>query len=642
MELLVRSQIAKVLYGVLFVVLVPLALVAWAHGAGIAVPLPAFHPIPRGPLLMACGAAFMAFGMLTLWRDGGGLPMNAFPPPRLVEKSIYSVVPHPIYGGFVILCAGVAIFYGSTSGLWLVTPCVALACSALVLGYEAPDLRKRFGVRTLSLWLPCNRAEAPSLMERLRVYLVVLLPWLVVYELLGALGKPSDAVSTYLPFEMRLPVIAWTELPYASTYLVVLAAPLMARSGTTLRRFALRGLTAMAFIFPLYLLLPFFVPPRPFQPGSLLDPMLLWERAPSSGIAAFPSFHVAWAFIAASTLGGSSRWRRFFWWLWALLVALSCIATGMHSIADVLAGALAYQVVVRMPDIWKAILHVAESIANCWKEWRWGPVRIINHGGFAAVASLFGVWMIDAVLGSGREALTLSIFFCSIVGAALWAQWVEGSPSLLRPMGFYGGMLGAAVGAVPAFFLHVSLWHTFAAVCVAAPGIQALGRLRCLVQGCCHGRPVASVEGIRYTHPRSRVCRLAHLDGVPVHAAPVYSILCNLVVGLALLRLLQLHSSPTFLCGVYLLLSSTGRFVEEAYRGEPQTLTVYSLHLYQWITILIAVAGAAITTIPTSPLAHLSGSRPSSVLLAFGCGAITWFVTGIDFPESSRRFARLT
>ncbi len=190
--------------------------------------------------------------------------------------------------------------------------------------------------------------------------------------------------------------------------------------------------------------------------------------------------------------------------------------------------------------------------------------------------------------------------------------------------------------------IHVNLWVVFAAICVAAPWIQGLGRLRCLVQGCCHGHATKSVPGIRYTHPRSRVCRLAHLTGVAVHATQLYSILCNAVVGLALLRLFQLHSSATLICGVYLLLSGAGRFVEEAYRGEPQTLTLYGLRLYQWIAILTAVAGAAITCVHGPALPPSFTFRGSAIWVALGCSAMAWFVTGVDFPESSRRFARLT
>ena len=630
------------LYGTFFVAVLPLALVLWAHATRDAVHLAAQYSVLWGSALAAFGLVIALTGMMSLWRYGGGLPMNAFPPVRFVANGIYSLVPHPIYGGFVIACAGVAIFSGSASGLWLVTPTVALACAALVLGYELPDLRSRFGAPAFSVWLPRDGPGAPSLLERIRVYLVVLLPWLAVFELLWRLGASVGAVATYLPFERRLPVIEQTEAVYASTYLVVLLAPLLIGTGHALRRFALRGLVAMALIFPLYLLLPFFVPPRPFHPTTPIGQLLLMERTPFSGIAAFPSFHMVWALIAASALGEGGRAKKYAWWTWAALVGVSCVTTGMHSIPDVLAGVVAFAIVVRMHAIWMAILRVAEWIANSWKEWRIGPIRIINHGGFAAAAILLGVWLIGALLVPGRECLVVSIFVCSTVGAALWAQWVEGSPALLRPMGFYGGMIGAAIGGAPALLIHVDLWMVFGAICIAAPWIQGIGRLRCLVQGCCHGRATETADGIRYTHPRSRVCRLAQLSGVPVHATPVYSILWNAVVGAALLRLLQLHSPATLICGVYLLLSGAGRFVEEAYRGEPQTLVFYGLRLYQWIAILAVVAGAVVTCVHGPAMPRIFPLRISLILVAIGCSAVAWFVTGVDFPESSRRFARLT
>jgi protein-S-isoprenylcysteine O-methyltransferase Ste14 len=636
------SYLPKALYGALFVAVLPLVLVLWAHGTRDAIHLEALQSPVWGTVLAALGVAVTLLGMVSLWRFGGGLPMNAFPPAHFVTNGIYSLVPHPIYGGFVIVCAGVAILFGSASGLWLVTPSVALASAALVLGYEMPDLRRRFGVPQSSPWLACDSLEAPSLLERLRVYFVVLLPWLAVFELIGLLGQASDAVPTYLPFESRLPVLEQTEVIYASTYFVVLAAPLLMRSGHALRKFAQRGLIAMAFLFPLYLLLPFYVPPRPFIPVTPFGQMLLWERTPESGTAAFPSFHVVWALIAASALAEGGRGKKLAWWAWAALVAVSCVTTGMHSIADVLAGVVAFALIVRSGEIWLAILRVAEWIANAWKEWRIGPVRIINHGGFAGAAALVGIALIDAQLGPGRAVLTASIFLCAVLGAAFWAQWVEGSPALLRPMGFYGGMIGAAIGAVPALFIHLNLWVAFAAVCIAAPWIQGIGRLRCLVQGCCHGRATDTAAGIRYVHPRTRVCRLTQLSAVPVHATPVYSILWNVVIGAALLRLLALHCSATLICGVYFLLSGAGRFVEEAYRGEPQTLTIGGLRLYQWIAILTVLAGAAMTAINGPVMPPISPLQVSSILLALGCGLAAWFVTGVDFPESMRRFARLT
>ena len=77
MELLDRSRIARVLYGALFVVVVPLALVAWAHGTAGVVHLPVLHSALWGTMLISFGVVTMALGMLSLWIYGGGLPMNA-------------------------------------------------------------------------------------------------------------------------------------------------------------------------------------------------------------------------------------------------------------------------------------------------------------------------------------------------------------------------------------------------------------------------------------------------------------------------------------------------------------------------------------------------------------------------------------
>ena len=637
-----RRLVGKLLYGVLFVGVLPGLLVMWACCTSSLVHLPALCWQQGGMALAGAGLLAMAAGVLALGRMGGGLPMNAFPPPRFVSTGAYGLVPHPIYGGFVLLCLGASLLTGSASGLWLVTPSVALGCAALVLGYELPDLRRRFGKPTASVWLAADEERSASLLERLRVYFVVVLPWLAIFEGIGWMGVLPDEVSTYLDVERTWPTVGWAEIPYASTYLLVLAAPLLIMSARTLRRFGLLGLRAMGLIFPLYLLLPFHVPPRPGVESGILGWLMAWERTPISGIGAFPSFHVTWACIVASVLGSGGRVRRVLAWSWAALVAVSCVLTGMHSMADVVAGALAFVLVAHMDALWRRVLLLAERVANSWREWRVGRLRIINHGAWAGLGALVGVVWIDTLLGPGQTASTFALYLFSTVGAALWAQWVEGSPALLRPMGFYGGMIGAILGCGFAMLMGVHLWVVMAAVAVATPWIQGIGRLRCLVQGCCHGRAATEVPGIRYMHPRTRVFRLAHLAGVPVHATPVYSMLCNLAIGLALWRMNGLGASCAMLCGVYLLLSGAGRFVEEAYRGEPQTMNFCGLHLYQWIALATAAAGAVLTALPSEALMPVHSLRLSSFAIAVVCGAMAWFVTGMDFPESNRRFARLT
>jgi len=595
----IKQHVGKILYGSLFCIAIPALLALWSMRLDALHAMPSLQRPTLGASLMTVGALMMALAMESLWRRGGGLPMNAFPPPRHVVTGLYMLAPHPIYYGFTLLCAGASLRYGSAAGLWITTPFVGACCAALVLGHELPDLRERFGANDDSVWLPRPGAQKPRWRERFRLYFTVLTPWLLIYEGLQHLGpRLGTRGSTFLPCESSWPVITAWEPIYSSIYLLIIFAPLLLRSADALRRFASLSLRAMALLFPLYALLPYFVPPRPYAPGAettIFYTLQTWERTPVSGGAAFPSFHVVWALIAAESFCHGRRWLRCVTYLYAAAVAVGCILTGMHSLIDVLAGATAFLVILAMPTIWRAMLSGCERVANSWREWRFGALRVINHGGWAALATLVVLLIIAALLGEHGAILSACIYFFATVGAALWAQWVEGSPSLLRPLGFYGGMIGSILGALVALPLGLNLWTALAAICMGSAWMQAIGRLRCLVQGCCHGAATHGAEGIHYHHPRTRVCRLSDLGGRTVHATQLYSMLCCAVTGLAMLRHYTLGASATTLCAAYLILSGLGRFVEEAYRGEPQTLVACSLRLYQWIAIFTIALGAVIS-----------------------------------------------
>jgi len=314
----------------------------------------------------------------------------------------------------------------------------------------------------------------------------------------------------------------------------------------------------------------------------------------------------------------------------------------MHALIDVVAAGLLVWLIFHVEGTWSRLRAVTERIANSWHEWRVGPIRIINHGAYAAVGVFTGLLLLQACLGGNKHSIPVAIFIGGTIGAALWAQWIEGSPMLLRPLGFYGGLLGTSAGAIlAAAWTHTNVWVALSALCVAAPWIQGLGRLRCLVQGCCHGRQTTPEIGIRYSHPRSRVFRIPALRDVPIHATPLYSLLWNVLVAMAVTRLYWLQVNAAMIGGIYLILSGTGRFVEEAYRGEPQTAVFRGLRLYQWIAILTLIVGAIVTTVTDAPAPPRPGLESSSVLIAFVCAMAAWFVTAIDFPESNRRFARL-
>jgi protein-S-isoprenylcysteine O-methyltransferase Ste14/membrane-associated phospholipid phosphatase len=637
------SLLAKFLYGLLFTVFFPAGLIAWARATLGLVTVPLAAALPLGLTLCGLGAILLLSGWYALGAYGGGLPMNIAPPPRMVSGGIYRLLAHPIYAGFCLLCAGTAISTGSASGLWLVTPFVILGCAALVLGYERPDLQARFGAGYAERFsfLPPDRAIDAQFRDRLRCYLLVLLPWIILYEAVIALGIPSDAVSSFLPFESRIPVVEWTEVFYASTYLWVLLAPLAARTQRRLREFCLAGCVAMAIVFPLFLAIPLIASPRPFIPHTILGGLLLWERGLDSSAAAFPSFHVIWAFLAVRAY--EERWPslRWLWRGWTALISLACLTTGMHSIVDVVGGILVAALCIHVQEAWHAIRRGTEAIANSWREWRLGPLRVINHGIYAGVGASSLLIIVGYLAGPGTGNILALTGAVSLLGAGLWAQGIEGSPRLLRPFGFYGGLLAATLVIALAPLFGLSFWLVAAAFSVGAPWGQGIGRLRCLVQGCCHGSTAPDSVGIRYTQARSRVCQLAELRGVPLHPAPLYSILANGYIALLTARMWILGMPLHLICGVYFLLSGLGRFVEEAYRGEPQTPIVGGLRLYQWIALAVAVAGALITALGRSgPAPHPQFNGPS-LLIALGFGLVWWFALGVDFPDSNRRFARL-
>jgi hypothetical protein len=133
-----------------------------------------------------------------------------------------------------------------------------------------------------------------------------------------------------------------------------------------------------------------------------------------------------------------------------------------------------------------------------------------------------------------------------------------------------------------------------------------------------------------------------------VYPTPFYSIAGNVVIGLGLARLRVLGAPDVLILGVYLILSGLARFVEEGYRGEPQTPRVLGLPIYQWLAVLSLAAGIAVTAFGAPPesvagSAVVGFSAPSSghaaaALLMF---VLTGAAMGVDLPASNRRFSRL-
>ncbi len=637
----------KILYAVIFIVLLPLALIVWSVRLDTYIKLPV--PELTG-LVLVCIGIILLSGMIlllggwyALYAYGNGLPMNAFPPERYVAKGVYSILPHPIYAGFCLLTLGGFLAAESPGGLWIIFPTLCLGCVSLVYGFEKEATEKMFGKSTAThlLRLPDDDESKPRIKDYVRVYLLVLLPWAIAYECVQFLGISKDAFSLFFPFESKLPVLEWTELIYFSVYPMVLLFPLFIRTNSVLRKFSIHSVLATVICFIIYLTLPVTAEPRAFVASSFFGELLKFEQAVDNPVCAFPSFHVIWVLICARYYITKTSTKKIIL-VWAIVVSLSCITTGMHSIADVIGGVLLFYFVDKRWKIWNLIRAIAEKIANSWSEFYIGKVRFINHGAWAALGMFVGLSFAGIILTRSASMNIVIIALGGLAGAGLWAQIVEGSSGLLRPYGYYGGVIGAVLGAIVSGFLSgnsIILISTFA---LTGPIIQSFGRCRCLVQGCCHGRPTDDTTGIRYYHPNSRVTKMAKLGGEYVHPTPVYSILWNIVIFIILLRLYFLHSEPNLISGLYLILTGLGRFIEESLRGEPQTKIIGGLRLYNWIAVITIICGGIVSSFPSGLSFPTPQLEFSNLLIPFGIAIIIYFALGVDVPSSNKRFSRLT
>jgi phosphatidylglycerol---prolipoprotein diacylglyceryl transferase len=114
---------------------------------------------------------------------------------------------------------------------------------------------------------------------------------------------------------------------------------------------------------------------------------------------------------------------------------------------------------------------------------------------------------------------------------------------------------------------------------VALPFSIALGRLGCLVAGCCRGAPWDGPVAIAYH------------DGVLRHPAQLYEALFQLLAGWTLLALWRRGILFGRLFALYLAAYGVFRFATEFIRDTAKPFAGFSA--YQWMSLAMIVAGAA-------------------------------------------------
>jgi phosphatidylglycerol---prolipoprotein diacylglyceryl transferase len=216
-----------------------------------------------------------------------------------------------------------------------------------------------------------------------------------------------------------------------------------------------------------------------------------------------------------------------------------------------------------------------------------GPFTVYSYGVLLAAAYLLALYMAvqraKARGIDGNRVLDLGIYLivAALVGAKLLLLIVDfdqfrRDPSelwtLVRSGGvFYGGLvLATIVGIWYARKHQMPLWLTADA---CAPGIalgHVIGRMGCLLAGCCYGSPTAEPWGITF-HDHFAAANVGTPLETALHPTQLYDGGAELLI-LILLLATEKRGKPfagrTF--WFYMLLYAVSRFVIEFFRGDPR------------------------------------------------------------------------
>ncbi len=233
-----------------------------------------------------------------------------------------------------------------------------------------------------------------------------------------------------------------------------------------------------------------------------------------------------------------------------------------------------------------------------------GGWPVYSYGVLLAAAYLAGLQL--AVVRARKAGLDgakvmdfgIYLIIAALVGAKLMLVFVDFSYyranpkeilSLARAGGvFYGGLIAAlVVGLLLVKRYKLPVWKTADMI---APGIalgHVIGRIGCLLAGCCYGKPTDVPWAITFQNP------LAGLNvgtplGVPLHPTQLYDAGTELAIMIFLLateKKGQRFAGRTF--WLYMLLYAVSRYVVEMYRGDDRGMIAYFFSTSQLVSIAI-------------------------------------------------------
>jgi len=237
-----------------------------------------------------------------------------------------------------------------------------------------------------------------------------------------------------------------------------------------------------------------------------------------------------------------------------------------------------------------------------------GTVSLRWYGIMVALAILVLVlWLLKEARRDSRLSYE-AVFMAALVGIPSgivisrllhvidrWDYYGQNLGDIIGASGLtaWGAVLGAALGIwVYSRFSRMQFSH-FADL--AAPGIilaQAIGRVGCILNGCCYGVETSLACGVVYTHPDSYAPR-----DVAVHPTQFYELIFNLLVFAVLLILRGRFKPDGSVFLIYLGLYSLWRVgIDFVRTGTPFLFGLHQAQVIGIVVLLIAIPLLALRT----------------------------------------------
>lgn len=202
-------------------------------------------------------------------------------------------------------------------------------------------------------------------------------------------------------------------------------------------------------------------------------------------------------------------------------------------------------------------------------------IQIINIPLFSSAGAFIGAKLLYFLT-------RLDIFF----GGEAWKNILYSVTEACGGMVFYGGLFGGVVTAYIYcrlakidFFLYSDIYAP------AIPLFHAIGRIGCLMAGCCYG--IESTWGIVYQSEYLE----PSVNGVTRVPIQLIEAFLNIIIMLALVYFDKKRLKQGSLLALYFVMYSTVRFTDEFFRGDDIRGHLWYLSTSQWISIILFCTG---------------------------------------------------